>query len=83
MAVYVMILIQVVAFQMSTGNVAFFYFAETCEDAGMGFALSAVQGSNIPMAFSVSYLIDSALKFEGTFWFYSALNVLCVLFLIV
>jgi MFS transporter, SP family, galactose:H+ symporter len=79
----VILLVFVISFQMSTGNVSWIYFAEACVDSGMGFVLAAIQGSNILMAFTVSYKIDSALRFEGTFWLYAGLNLLCVLFLVI
>jgi len=83
MGVFVMLLVYVITFQMSTGNVSWIYFAEVCVDSGMGIVLAAVQASNILMAFTVSYKIDSPLRFEGTFWLYSGLNVCCLIFLVV
>lgn len=68
---------------MTIGNVAWIYLAEACVDSGMGFGLAAIQGSNIIMAFAVSYKIDSPLRFEGTFWLYAAFNVVCALFLLI
>lgn len=61
--VFVVLLVYVIVFQMSTGNVSWIYFAEVCVDSGMGIVLAAVQFSNILMAFTVSYKIDSPLQF--------------------
>lgn len=82
LGVFITLLFYTFSFQISTGNVSWIYLAEACVDAGTGFVLSAVQGSNIIMCFTVSYKIESDLRFEGTFWLYSACNFVCVMFLI-
>jgi hypothetical protein len=49
-----------VVFQLSTGNVSWIYFADACVDGGFGFVNGGLLAMNIIMAFSVSYLIESA-----------------------
>jgi len=68
---------------MSTGNVVWIYFAEVLVDAGNGVVLGGLFSVNIIMAFTVSYLIESAARVEGTFWIYSGLNLLCTIFIII
>ena len=71
-----------VIFQMTSGNITFIYFADVCSDGGIGYVLSGLFGMNIVMAFTVSYLIESAAGVEGTFWIYSGLNALCTIFVV-
>lgn len=61
---------------------AWIVFAEACSDSAMGLVLGALFGTMVIMSFTVSYLIETDLGFEGTFWLYSSFNFLCTLYCI-
>lgn len=67
-------------YNLGCGCVVWIYIGEICEDKSMSFVNFGNFIINIFMAFSVSYMIDSALGVEWTFAIYSILNFLSSLF---
>lgn len=83
MVLYVFILLFIGSFQISSGCITFIYLAEVCVDAGMGIVQVGMFSTNVLMAFTISFLIDSAIGVSGTFWIYAGLNLLATIFCIV
>lgn len=71
------------SFQVSSGSITFIYLAEVCVDSGMGIVQVGMFSTNVMMAFSISFLIDSAIGVSGTFWLYAGLNLLATIFCII
>lgn len=83
MVLYVFILFFIFSFQVSSGCITFIYLAEVCVDAGMGVVQVCMFLTNVIMAFSISFLIDSAIGVSGTFWIYAGLNLLATIFCVI
>jgi hypothetical protein len=49
----------------------------------MGVVLAAVFSSMIISCFTFSYLIDSSIGIEGTFWMYAAINIIGAIYIAV
>lgn len=78
---FVCMLLFLAWFQFFEGAMCFIYPAEVCVDTGMGVVLGGIFLSMILMSFTVQYMMASPLNIHGTFWVYSGLNLLCILFI--
>lgn len=79
-AMYAFIIVFISGFHWSTGNITFVYFGEVCTDKAMGIVMGGLFAMNFLMAFTVSFLIDTALGVGGTFWVYGAINFVSIFF---
>ena len=79
-ALYVMILLFVFVFQIFVGTMSFLYAAEVCADTAQGLALAALFFTIVVLTGSMQYLIDSPIGLSGPFFFYSGLNVVCLMY---
>lgn len=80
-ALYIFILSFCASFQLSQGNLAFVYMAEVCVDSAMGIVMGCQFGTMMLFSLTVSFMIDSPLGMQGTFWTYAGFNLLAVIFM--
>jgi len=79
-ALYCFLILFISGFQLSTGNLSFIYFAEACVDSAMGVVIACQFFTMVVFSLAISYMVDSALKMQGTFWIYAVINFIGVVF---
>ena len=78
-----MILLFLIVFQQSDGPILYIYASEIAVDTGLGFCFLGLKGSGLAISLTIEYLMDSALKPEGSFWLFSGLTLAsCVFFML-
>ena len=79
---FVMILLYLGAFMLSTGPIAWVYIPEVCVDAGSGLAVASQFMNATLLSFTFEYMINSELQVYGTFWYFSGMCFLGLLFVV-
>lgn len=80
---YCFMILFIIAFNLSTGNVAFIYCAEVTVDQASGITMFHFFASLCVFAFTAEYMMGSFLQVPGTFWVFAFLNFLGFLFCLV
>lgn len=80
---YVFMLVFIVCFNVSQGNVAFIYCAEVTVDQASGIVMFSFFMSLCLFSVTAEYMMNSFLEVSGTFWVYAGLNFLGFLFCLI
>lgn len=80
---YCFMILFIIAFNVSSGNVAFLYCAEVTVDQASGITMFHFCASLCVFAFTAEYMMGSFLQVPGTFWVFAFLNFLGFLFCLV
>ena len=83
LAAFIMIILFVIAFQLSQGAYAWLYVPEVCVDSATGLAVASQFINLTVISLTFEYMINSVLKVFGTIWYYSAFCFLGFLFCLV
>ena len=77
---FVMILVFIFCYQLSTGSFAWVYIPEICVDSATGFASSGQMISVTIISFTFEFMINSELKVYGSIWFFAVITFIGFIF---
>lgn len=72
MTSFILIVVFIISYQLSTGSHAWIYVPEVCIDSATGLSVSSQFINCLIITLTFEYMINSALKVHGSFWFFSA-----------
>ena len=82
---YIMIILFILAFQLSQGSVAWLYVPEVCVDAATGLAVAGQFINLTIISLTFEFMINSSLQVYGSIWYFSGFcfvgTVFCAIFI--
>ena len=79
-AMFVFILIFIVAFHLSHGSISWLYIAEVTVDQASGVVISGQFINLLWLTLTMEYMIKSGLEVQGTFWLFAVFMIIGTIF---